>query len=85
LLYHRVSAHEQTFQFEPSGLLRYGFPGIRNLNQRTVMNTRNVKDKAERKKLKRAARQKQPAKPKSKEPRGSHKPKMKKKGPTAKR
>ena len=45
------------------------------------MNTKSVKDKAERKKLKRAARKKQPPKPKQTEPRGSHKPKVKKRGP----
>ena len=50
------------------------------------MNTKSVKDKAERKKLKREARRKQPAKPKQTEPRGSHRPKVKKRGPsTAKR
>ena len=45
------------------------------------MNTRSVKDKAERKRLKRAARKKRPAKPKRTDPRGSHKPKVKKRGP----
>ena len=45
------------------------------------MNTKNIKDKEERKKLKRAARKKQPAKPKRTEPRGSRKPKVKKRGP----
>lgn len=45
------------------------------------MNTKNVKDKLERKKLKRTARKKQAAKPKRTEPRGSRKPKVKKKGP----
>ncbi len=45
------------------------------------MNTRNIKDKAERKKLKRAARKKRPPKPKQTEPRGSRKPKIRKKGP----
>jgi len=45
------------------------------------MNTKNVKDRAERKKLKRAARKKRPLKPKRTEPRGSRKPKVKKKGP----
>ncbi|HUX09165.1 MAG TPA: hypothetical protein VMW51_05855 [Terriglobia bacterium] len=45
------------------------------------MNTKTVKDTAERKKLKRAARKKQAPKPKQTEPRGSHKPKVKKKGP----
>jgi hypothetical protein len=39
------------------------------------MNTKNIKDKEERKKLKRTA------KPKRTEPRGSRKPKVKKKGP----
>jgi hypothetical protein len=47
------------------------------------MNTRNVADKAERKKLKRAARAKRPPKAKRTDPRGSHKPKVKKKGPAA--
>ncbi len=46
-----------------------------------LMNTKNIKDKEERKKLKRAARKKQAAKPKRTEPRGSRKPKVKKKGP----
>ncbi len=45
------------------------------------MNTKSAKDKAERKSLKRAARKKQPPKPKQTEPRGSHKPKVKKRGP----
>jgi hypothetical protein len=45
------------------------------------MNTKNIKDKEERKKLKRAARKKQAAKPKRTEPRGSRKPSVKKKGP----
>lgn len=45
------------------------------------MNTRNIKDRAERKKLKREARKKQPPKAKQTEPRGSRKPKVKKKGP----
>ena len=45
------------------------------------MNTTKIEDKAERKKLKRAARKKRAAKPKQTEPRGSHKPKVKKKGP----
>jgi hypothetical protein len=45
------------------------------------MNTKTIKEKAERKKLKRAARAKQPAKPKRTDPRGSHKPKVKKRGP----
>jgi hypothetical protein len=45
------------------------------------VNTKSVKDKAERKKLKREARKKQPHKPKQTEPRGSHRPKVKKRGP----
>ena len=45
------------------------------------MNTRNLKDREGRKKLKRAARKKRPAKAKRTDPRGSHKPKVKKKGP----
>ena len=45
------------------------------------MDTRKIKDRAERKKLKRAARKKQAPKPKQTEPRGSLKPKVKKKGP----
>lgn len=45
------------------------------------MNTRNVKDRAERKKLKRAARKKRAPRPKQTEPRGSLKPKIRKKGP----
>jgi hypothetical protein len=45
------------------------------------MNTKNVKDKAERKKLKRAARRKRPPKRKQTEPRGSRKPKIRKRGP----
>ncbi len=44
------------------------------------MNTKSIKDKAERKKLKRAARKKQPPKAKQTEPRGSHRPKIKKRG-----
>jgi hypothetical protein len=47
------------------------------------MNTKNIKDKEERKKLKRAARKKAAPKPKRTEPRGSRKPKVKKKGPGA--
>jgi hypothetical protein len=47
------------------------------------MNTKNIKDKAERKKLKRAARKKRPPKPKRSWPRGSKKPKVRKKGPGA--
>lgn len=46
------------------------------------MNTKSVKDRAERKKLKREARKKRPAKPKQTEPRGSHRPKVKKRGPS---
>jgi hypothetical protein len=42
------------------------------------MNTKNIKDSAERKRLKREARRKQPPKPKRTEPRGSQKRKMKK-------
>lgn len=42
------------------------------------MNTKNIKDSAERKKLKRAARKKQPPKPPRTEPRGSKKRKIKK-------
>jgi hypothetical protein len=42
------------------------------------MNTKNTKDRAERKRLKRAARKKQPPKAKRTEPRGSHKKKIKK-------
>jgi hypothetical protein len=45
------------------------------------MDTRKIKDRVERKKLKRAARKKRPPQPKQTEPRGSHKPKVKKKGP----
>jgi hypothetical protein len=45
------------------------------------MNTKNVTDKLERKKLKREVRKKKPAKAKRTEPRGSRKPKVKKKGP----
>jgi hypothetical protein len=47
------------------------------------MNTKQIKDKAERKKLKRAERKKRPPKPKRTEPRGSRKPKVKKRGPGA--
>ncbi len=47
------------------------------------MDTRKIKDKAERKKLKRAARRKHAPKPKRTEPRGSRKPKVKKRGPGA--
>ena len=42
------------------------------------MNTKNVKDRAERKHLKREARAKQAPKPKRTDPRGSHKKKVKK-------
>ena len=45
------------------------------------MNTKTIKDKVERKKLKRAARKKRPPKPKQTEPRGSRKPKVRKRGP----
>jgi hypothetical protein len=45
------------------------------------MNTKKITDKAERKKLKREARAKQPPQKKRTDPRGSHKPKIKKKGP----
>jgi hypothetical protein len=44
------------------------------------MDTTKIKDKLERKKLKRAARKKRQPKAKRTDPRGSHKPKMKKKG-----
>ena len=43
------------------------------------MNTKSIKDRAERKKLKREARKKRPPKPKRTAPRGSRKPKIKKK------
>ena len=42
------------------------------------MDTKKTKDRAERKKLKREARKKQPPKAKRTEPRGSHKKKIKK-------
>ena len=45
------------------------------------MKTKNIKDKAERKKMKRAARKKRPPKAKQTEPRGSRKPKIRKRGP----
>jgi hypothetical protein len=45
------------------------------------MDTTKIEDKAERKKLKRAARKEAPAKPKRTDPRGSHKKKVKKRGP----
>ena len=47
------------------------------------MDTRKIKDRTERKKLKRAARKKRPPQPKQTEPRGSRKPKVKKRGPGA--
>lgn len=47
------------------------------------MITKHIKDKAERKKLKRAARKKRPPLAKSTADRGSEKRKMKKKGPGA--
>jgi len=47
------------------------------------MDTRKIKDRAERKRLKRAARKKRPPQPKQTVPRGSHKPKVKKRGPGA--
>jgi len=47
------------------------------------MNTKKIKDRAERKKLKREARKKRPPKPKQTVPRGSRKPKIRKKGPGA--
>lgn len=47
------------------------------------MNTKNLKGKAERKERKREARRKRPPKPKRTDPRGSHKPRMKKKGAAA--
>ena len=49
----------------------------------SLMNTRKIKDKLERKKLKRQARKKHSPKPKQTEPRGSHKPKVKKRGSAA--
>lgn len=49
------------------------------------MHTRKIKDRAERKKLKREARKKRLPKPKQTEPRGSHRPKVKRKGPGAPR
>ncbi len=45
------------------------------------MDTTKVTDKEERKKLKRVARKKRAPKAKRTEPRGSRKPKVKKKGP----
>ena len=45
------------------------------------MDTKKITVKEERKKLKRAARKKAAPKPKRTEPRGSRKPKVKKKGP----
>jgi len=47
------------------------------------MNTKNIKDRVERKRLKRAARKKRSPKPKRNWPRGSKKPKVKKRGPGA--
>jgi hypothetical protein len=47
------------------------------------MDTRKIKDRAERKRLKREARKKRPPQPKRTDPRGSHKPKVKKRGPGA--
>ena len=55
-------------------------PGFLDL-RKGAMDTLKIKDKAERKKLKRAARNKRPPKPKQTEPRGSRKPKVKKRGP----
>lgn len=49
------------------------------------MDTKKVQNKAERKKLKRAARAKRPAKAKRTDPRGSRKPKVKKRGPSTAR
>jgi hypothetical protein len=45
------------------------------------MDTKKIKDKAERKKVKRAARKKAAPKAKRTLPRGSRKPKVNKKGP----
>jgi len=45
------------------------------------MDTRHIKDRAERKRLKREARKKRPPKQKRTDPRGSHKRKLRKKGP----
>jgi hypothetical protein len=45
------------------------------------MNTTTIKDRLERKRLKRQARKKRAVKPKRTYPRGSKKPKIKKKGP----
>ena len=53
--------------------------------QRMEMDTTSIKDKAERKKLKREARSKRSPKAKRTDPRGSHKPKVKKKGAASKR
>jgi hypothetical protein len=47
------------------------------------LNTKGIKDRAERKKLKRAARKKRPPLAKQTADRGSRKRKMKKKGPGA--
>jgi hypothetical protein len=49
------------------------------------MDTTKIKDKAERKKLKREVRKKSAPKPKRTYARGSRKPKLKKKGPGAPR
>jgi len=54
---------------------------VRQFTSQTIMDTKKITDKAERKKLKREARKKRPPKPKRTDPRGSHKPKVKKKGP----
>jgi len=45
------------------------------------MDTRKVTDKGKRKQLKREARKKQAPKPKRTDPRGSRKPKVKKRSP----
>jgi len=50
-------------------------------NRNSTMDTTKTKDKAERKKLKRAARNEAPPKAKRTDPRGSHKRKVKKRGP----
>jgi hypothetical protein len=52
----------------------------RQKERKERMNTRKVEDRQERKKLKREARKKAPGKAKRTEPRGSNKPKLKKKG-----
>jgi hypothetical protein len=61
----------------------YDRPSFIRRSDNHIMNTKNIKDKAERKKLKREARNKRPPKPKRTEPRGSRKPKVKKRGPGA--